>query len=219
MNNTAVSRIAGIDGWILFYILLVMYALYQFGMNNALVTEEFILRSYEDILPEKTLTGLVRFRQRFEWVGYVLLFITIPLKVGYSAICINTGTLLAGYDVRFRRIFKAGLFGEFVFLFATGVQFTWILTVLRPEIIQDLEGFFPLSVLGLLNSESLPGWLHLPLQKLNLFELLYVVVVSGILKEYLRADFRKVFPIVAISYGFGVMLMIAVAMFLTLQTM
>lgn len=219
MKSTVISRVTNIDGWILFYILLVMYALYQFAMNNALVTEEFILRSYEDLLPAETLTGLMHFRQRFEWAGYVLVFITIPIKVGYSAICINTGTLLAGYDVRFKRIFKAGLYGEFVFLFATFVQFTWILTVLRPEIIQDLEGFYPLSVLGLLYSESLPVWLHLPLQKLNLFELTYVLVVTGILKEYLRADFRKVLSIVAVSYGFGVLLIIAVAMFFTIQTM
>ncbi|HKJ67937.1 MAG TPA: hypothetical protein VKA68_08265 [bacterium] len=203
----------------LFYILLIMYALYQFGMNNALLTKDFIVRSYEELLPANTLTGFIHFRERFEWAGYVIMFSMIPIKVSYSAICINTGTLLAGYDVRFTRIFKAGLFGEFVFLFATLFQFAWILTVLRPEVIQDLEGFYPLSLLGLLNSESVPGWIHLPLQKLNLFELGYVVVVSEILKVYTRTDFRKIFIIVAISYGFGLLLLIAVAMFLTLQTM
>lgn len=217
MKEVSLSKALQINGWLIFYSLIICYALYQFGVNNRLFTRELIFRSYQELLPEETITGLLQFRDRFEWAGYVLLVFSIPVKAGYAAICVNTGTLLAGYDLRFRDIFKIVLLGEFIFLLAAGIQFFWLTEVVRPETLQAARGGYPLSVLSLLSKEAVPEWLYPPLMKLNLFEAGYVILISLGLKEYLDRSFKRVFAVVFLSYEMGALLIIVLVMFLSLQ--
>lgn len=217
MKSIPVSKAVQINGWIIFYCLVISYALYQFGMNNLLFTRELVFRSYQELLPQETITALMQFRDRFEWLGYLLLVASIPLKAGYAAVCVNTGTLLAGYDLRFKHIFKVALLGEFVFLLAAGIQFLWLTEIVRPDTLQEAQGFYPLSMLSLLSREAVPEWLHSPLIKLNLFEAGYVAIVTAGLKEYVNKSFKKLLPVVLLSYGMGALLIIVLVMFFSLQ--
>ncbi|MEJ2050900.1 MAG: hypothetical protein P8Y60_13880 [Calditrichota bacterium] len=217
MKQNLFHKAVRTNGWMLFYLLVVCYAIYQFGLNNMVFTKSLIFRTYQDLLPENTIMSLLQFREQFEWTGYLLLLLFIPLKAGYAAVCVNTGTLLAGYDVGYKQVFKTVLIGEFIFLLAAGIHIIWLTEIIRPKTLQEAQGFYPLSLLTLFPVDNIPEWLYSPLTKINLFELGYVSVITLALQEYLRKRFMQVFPVVILSYGMGALLIIILFMFLSLQ--
>ncbi len=207
-----------IDGWYLFYVLVLFYALYQFALNNFLFTSDLVYQSYEEMLPLDSINSLVEFRERFFWVGYLLIFLSIPLKAGYTAACVNTGTILAGFDFRYKDIFKSALIAEYVFVFAAIIQFSWTLIMIRPETIQETATFYPLSLAGLLSPQEIPAWLQNPLQRINLFEVVYAFILTGILREFPESKGRPVAGTAIVSYIVGSLLVIVLMTFLSIQT-
>jgi len=206
-----------IDGWYLFYILVLFYAFYQFAMNNLLFTSDLVFRSYEEMLPLETINSIIEFREQFFWVGYLLIFLSIPLKVGYTAACVNTGTILAGFDFRYRDIFKSALIAEYVFVAAAIIQMGWTLIVIHPETIQETTTFYPLSLAGLFVLNEIPSWLQTPLQRINLFEIAYVFLLIKMLGVFPESRGRSTAGSVVIAYIVGSLFVIVLATFISIQ--
>lgn len=88
----------------------------------------------------------------------------------------------------------------------------------RAELTFDTTAnYFPFSILSFFGSENVVSWLHYPLQTLNLFLVLYVVLISWLLSKQWKPNFVESLNIVIPSYGIGLLLWMALVVFLTLQ--
>jgi hypothetical protein len=119
-------------------------------------------------------------------------------------------------------------FGDFVFLvliaesvfiiagFYKFLNFYW----LNPEYtLEDLQIYYPLSLINFRENISTEKWLAYPLQLINLFELFYWVLLAWGVREFLeeKISYLKSFGLVAVTYGIGLFFWTAIVCFLILN--
>ena len=83
--------------------------------------------------------------------------------------------------------------------------------------LNDLQAFYPLSLLNLFETQELDKWLIYPLQLVNLFELVYWLVLAYGVSQVIEMPMQRAFGIVAASYGSGLLVWVVFIMFLTIS--
>lgn len=112
------------------------------------------------------------------------------------------------------------LIGEVIFIvsgFYKFVNFYWIDTSYTLE---DLQTYYPISLLNLKDNISTEKWLAYPLQVINLFELFYWFILAWGVREILdeKISYLKSFGLVAITYGIGLFFWVGIVCFIILNT-
>lgn len=112
-------------------------------------------------------------------------YITVPLvyawKFTVTAFILYVGGFMFGYKLSFRDMWRLAIAAELVFFVPELIKIIWFLAVNTNPTYQEIGAFYPLSLMNLFNFESLPDRWHYPLKALNLFEVVYwVVLVAGV---------------------------------------
>ena len=113
------------------------------------------------------------------WDAFFIL-LEITLVVPLIASMILLGFVLQGNDsdAEFASIVKITMVSYFIFLLPDIISLVWFLLI-QPEFqLQDLINFNPLSILNLLPTLEMPGWLFTLLRPINLFEAGFVLSLS-----------------------------------------
>jgi hypothetical protein len=113
------------------------------------------------------------------WDAFFIL-LEITLVVPLIAAMIVLGFVLQGNDsgADFASIVKITMLSYFIFLFPDVISLVWFIFI-QPEFrLEDLINFNPLSILNLLPTIELPGWLFTLLRPINLFEAGFVLSLS-----------------------------------------
>lgn len=198
-------------------VLILMYVIINIFDQKFIYTEEFIYRSLNNEFTESLIEALLASENRFGWISFAILPFIILLKILFTTFCITTGAIFTGIDFRIGSIFQTATYSEAVFLTSQTV-FSLNLFLNRDILtIENAGNFFPLSILSIYGTENVVSWLHYPLQTLNLFLVLYVVLISWLLSKQWKPNFVESLNIVIPSYGIGLLLWMALVVFLTLQ--
>jgi len=202
--------------WLLFFLLLFYLGLAMFDQAY-IFTDAFLYESLREEFSENVIESLLASGNRFGWVAYAILPIVILFKVLFATVCITIGVILADIDFTFKKIFKSAITSEYVFL-TSQTLFSFSLFMNRADLtIENAGNYFPFSMLSFFGVENVVSWLHYPLQTLNLFEVVYVVLISWLLSRQWKPDFIESLNIVIPSYGIGLLVWMILVVFLTLQ--
>ena len=106
---------------------------------------------------------------------------------------------------------------EFVMLIPGLVKLIWFLFVQTDYTLNDLQLFYPLSLLNLFEPGTLEQYLLYPLQVLNLFEVAYWFALAYGVARVINASLERGFGLVMASYGSGLALWVVLVMFLTVS--
>lgn len=188
----------------------------HFG-NQYIFTDQFYYRSFSDQLTAQSLKALLGMKERYAWLGYLTTPVILLLKISFTAICVSIGAVLLTVGFSFRMVFKAAMVAETVFIIA---QVFYLINLWQHADALTLESapnYYPLTVLSWVGVENAVSWLHYPLQTLNLFELVYIAVLSWLLAGRWKPDFVESLSIVLPSYATGLILWMVLVTFLTLQ--
>ncbi|NBA78875.1 hypothetical protein GOQ04_25205 [Emticicia sp. ODNR4P] len=109
------------------------------------------------------------------------------------------------------------MLAEIPFLIVPVIKLFWFLFIQTHYDLNDLQYFFPLSALQLFDVQKLPSWQVYPLQLMNVFELIYWVLLAYWLKKLLNLSLNKSMEVVASSYGTGLLLWVVFITFLSLN--
>ncbi len=198
-------------------IIILLYLLLSALDQIFIFTDEFLYRNLSDEFSQSVIEALLTSENRFGWVAFVILPIVILVKVLFTTCCISTGAILTGNEFSFNKTFHLATYSELIFLFSQ-VLFSITLFVNRDSLTLDnAANYFPGSMLSFLGAENVVPWLHYPLQTLNIFEVAYVLLISWLLSKQWKPDFVESLNIVIPSYGIGLILWMALVVFLTLQ--
>ncbi|QCX53499.1 hypothetical protein [Elizabethkingia sp. JS20170427COW] len=161
-------------------------------------------------------------QKKWWWVSYAVMPLLIGIKVLLVAFCLNFIKLfdLPGLEkVEFKDFLFIVLVAEFIFIIAgfyKFVNFYWI----EPNFtLEDLQTYYPISLINLREYISTEKWMAYPLQITNLFEVFYwVILVYGIteLSEN-KVKFGKAFSLVSITYGVGLLFWVGIVCFIILS--
>lgn len=146
-------------------------------------------------------------------------FLLIISRILLVSQCLSIGLFF--YDTedntKFKHLFRIALLGEFVLVLVGYVKFLYFAFIKTEYTLQDIQEYYPLSYINLLDLTKIEPWLIYPLQTVNLFEVAYFFVLVYGLHKLLKNNYWKSFEITAASYGTGLLIWLGLVSFLTLS--
>ena len=199
-------------------LLLILFTLIiTFLSKYLLLSDDLFYSSYSEQFARSQIELILSQSKEWEWLGYVLIPIICVFKCLLTSLCLSLGIFLITNKFDFRIIFRVSVLAEFVFLLPAIIKILWFLFIQTTYTLQDLQLFYPLSALNIFDPKLLEPWLLYPLQVFNVFEVIYWVVLAYLLsKELPDMDMNSSFGLVMSSYGSGLVIWIALVMFLTI---
>lgn len=184
-----------------------------------LLTDNLYYTLYGEQLAAERIAEIISFQKEWGWVGYLLVPVIYSIKFTLVAGTVGVGLLLAGVRFSFRRLFHAAMLAEAVFLIPAVLKLLWFLFVRTDYDFQDLQYFYPFSLLALFDVRSLNPLLLYPLQLFNVFEVLYVLALAWLLRSELNTVFKQRLAMVVRSYLPGLVLWVVLVLFVQVSLM
>jgi hypothetical protein len=161
-------------------------------------------------------------QKKWWWLSYAIAPVLIGLKVLLVAFCLNFLKLLdiEGIDkITFSDFLFVELLAESVFVMAGFYKFFNFYWFEPNYSLEDLQTYYPLSLLNYKEQISTEKWLAYPLQIVNFFELLYWLFLAWGVGELLdeKMSYLKSFGLVALTYGIGLVFWVGVVCFMILN--
>lgn len=142
-----------------------------------------------------------------DWEGMLwdasFILLEIALVVPLIASIILLGFVLQGNEVgaTFASIAKITMLSYFIFLLPDIISLMWFIFIQSEFKLQDVINFNPLSILNLVPTGELPGWLHTLLRPINAFEVGFVLSLSYGLYTIFGLAWSSMVKMVVLFYG------------------
>jgi hypothetical protein len=202
---------------IIFVLLIVLEIISLLVSNYILLSENLYFNTFAEQLTYEQIELLINQGKKWEWVSYAILPILTLIKLTLVASCLSIGLYFVTNRFSFKAAFGVALEAEFVFLIPALLKIVWFAIFQTDYSLQDLQFFYPLSALNFFEYSTVQPWLMYPLQLFNVFEIIYWVVLARGVSQIIERDISQSFGIVAASYGTGLLLWVAVVMFITVS--
>lgn len=204
----------------LYFFLLVLFSfLLSYLSKELLNTDELVINSLLGKFTSEQLKDVLNYKDRWEWLGYLIIPFIILVKVSVIALAIDI--FLSFFDnldgIKYKKLFNIVVKAEFVFLLVIVFKTIWFYVFQHDYTLEDLQYFYPLSAINITGYDGLQPWFVYPFQVLNLFELAYWFILAYLLGKELSITTDKGLTIVASSYGVGLLIWVVAIMFFTLN--
>ena len=201
---------------IFFNCLLIIITAHFFNIEARII--DFLSKDY----PSSVVQNYMESQKKWWWFSYAITPVLIGLKVLLVAFCLNFLKLLdiEGIEkIKFSDFLFLALLAELVFVIAGFYKFFNFYWIDTNYSLEDVQTYYPLSLLNFKDSISTEKWLAYPLQVANLFEIGYWVVLAIGIREFLdnKISFVKSFGLVALTYGIGLLFWVGVVCFIILN--
>ncbi len=187
-----------------------LYLIIMWLSNILLINETVFYNTYSEQLTYERITDLFNKLSKMKWATYLIAFFGLVVKFFLVAFVIYCGIFLCNlhYRITFGEILGVVMVSEIIFLLAGVVKLFWFLFFVENYNLNDLGFFFPCSIGNLFSfSEVEPFWVP-AMQSLNLFQLVYIILLSTGLWIKSNLSKNEAEKVVLISYipGFVVWL-------------
>ena len=133
-----------------------------------------------------------------------LQFVAIPLIYAYKATLIAfilwVGSFMFGYKISYKQMWMVAIVAETTFLLPEFVKIMWFILVDHQPDIWEIKAFYPLSMMGFFDPATVADNWQYPLKALNLFEILYWIVLVEAIHATANKKWNYAFAIVFTSY-------------------
>jgi hypothetical protein len=185
--------------------------------RNLLIDENVFYNTFSEQLTYARSMSLFENMKRFSWITYAFYPVILLVKTTLISIVLFLGIFFISINdkVAFCSVFKVVLIAESVFILPGLIKFIWFYFFVNGYTINDLEFFYPLSLINFFKrSEVLKVWVY-PLQTVNVFHLIYILLISvGLNKVCLigKSDSEKImlwsYPPVVILWNVLIMFLL-----------
>lgn len=189
----------------------------SFTVSRFLISDDLYYQSFGEQLDYDRIVELVNIGKKWQWLGYAIMPVVYFIKFFFAAGSILIGCLVAGHNLSFRKLFNVVVIAEFVFLLSTIIKVVWFGFINETYTLQELQNFAPLSLLSLFESSLVDPWLLYPLQLINVFEVVYCILLAAGLSLLLKQPLSKTTVIIFASYGLGIMVWAIFVVFLSMN--
>ena len=205
------------ENYLLFFLLCFLSLVGSWMFNKFLITEDFFFNSYIDQISSESLEKYFELQQKWQWGGYILTPIFLLIKVSIISAIIHIGCFFYEKEVIYKRIFNTVLKVEYIFVLVIFIKVMWFIVFRIDYALKDLQFFYPLSLINLVDYNNIRSWFSYPLKTINLFEVVYWLVLAYLLGKEFKEDIYKGLTVVASSYGVGLVIWVVAVMFFTLN--
>ncbi|MBO0949530.1 hypothetical protein J2I46_13120 [Fibrella sp. HMF5405] len=189
----------------------------SFAGQKILFSDELFFNDLSEKISYDQIQEIIQLTHNWSWISYLILPIFSLLKFTIITSCISLGFYFAFDKWHFKPFFKVAILAEFVLLVPGLIKLLWFLFIQTDYTLNDLQLFYPLSLLNLFEPGTVEPYLLYPLQVLNLFEVAYWFALAYGVARVMNASLERGFGLVMASYGSGLVLWVVLVMFLTVS--
>lgn len=200
-----------------FLLIVLLYVLVSVLTNEYLITADQYYRTFGEKLSTYQIDNIFDLREKWKWLGYLLIPIIISIKVLFVATALKIGAFFSDIHIRFNKFMHAAVLAETVFVIAMIIKTIWLFIHGNNTDLIYIQYFYPLSAINLVNYKEIAPWSVYAIQVLNLFELLYWFILVFIIKSLIERNFWKSFEFVVSTYGLGLFIWVIFIVFLSLN--
>ncbi len=211
------NEIQNINTKLFLSLLLLLYVLVGIILNWYIITDDHYYKSLGNQLDVERIRQLLTFRNKWDWIGFLIIPLLILVKISLVAVCLEVGNFIIDLKLKFKQLFKIALLGEAIFLIAALTKIIYFLLFPKNVTLEFIQTFYPLSLINMVVIEKIPAYLVYPLQLINVFELLYWIILAYLIKIYTNSSFDKSFGFVAKTYGIGLFTWVVLVVFLSIN--
>ena len=204
------------NAWFVFAALCLGYATTTYIQDTMILTKEVYYNTLGEQLTIERIDNMLEKQSEWKWVGYLLIPVVVVLQAFLVTLCLNCGTIMMNYKMRFRPLFTLVLRSSVVFLLWK-LALTFILLFTKIQIIDDLITANKFALAGFVDKASVPTWLMYPLSIINVFEVAFWVLLTLGISRLLQRSFKAALGFVATTYGLGLLMWMIFIIFLQLN--
>jgi hypothetical protein len=208
--------LAGLNNRTLFCVITLFLVINNYFLNEFIFNDGILYDVLDDQLSIDHIATVVYLMNRWKWIGYLLIPIVLLVKIYVISFCIEIGAIFKGYNISIKKIVHVVLLTEPVIVAGQIIR-TAVLYFSGSAGINEIQYFYPLSILNLFNSANLESWLIYPLQMINLFVLTYFFVLAYGLSMILRKNFTGMLSFVVSTYGTCLLIWVLLVMLINLS--
>jgi len=207
MLKSEIKDLLDKPAWVLF---LAVWFFYLAGLalfSHFVWSSELYEIGYRNDTGFENYLGMVR---RVDFARYILSPLYIFVLSVIIAALIKIG--LTGYTIEVdnKLLFKIIVTGIFFLSLPFWVKAVWFVLIKGSYSSEEIKYFYPLSGLYFFDTADLHMRIVKALGKINLYHLAFMLYVASCLKLYTTAKWWRLFGIVCITYGLGLVLLQAV---------
>lgn len=208
------------NNYLHFILLVLVTLLITYEFNYFIQTDDIYVQNFSDKYTKEAINHILDLRHAWSWVGYAF----IPILLYISTIVIASIISLViwisymnetNINVKFSDAWRITLFAQWSSIAAMFTKIAWFGFIQTNYNLERLSSFYPLSIINFFDINHLDKLYVYPIQLINIFELIYwIILVLGI-KGFLKCTWFKSLTIVFLSYGLMLFVWIVVIMFIT----
>ena len=180
--------------------------------------DELLISSLSKKLTSNEIYEAFKFKEKWKIFSITLIPFLILIKLSFLTIIIYIGVIFNIKEkISFQSIFNILLKGEFIFLLTNFFKILWFYLFKSNYSLEEFQYFYPFSSLSFFEYKEIEPWMIYPLQILNLFELVYIIILSYQIGTLTKTNADTGLKIVASSYIPALLLWVTVVMFFTLN--
>lgn len=196
------------------FVVLLLYMLtIAYFSNEILLAKDLYYEAFAEKLPEEQIQIMLSQSQRWSWLGYVFIPVALLLKIGFTSACLALGIFFMTNQMRLRQLFSIALTAEFVFLLPMLIKLVWFSVFNTSFTLHEIQFFYPGSLISVLDQTANTAWWAYPAQLINVFELVYCLLLARGVARVAARSFGSALGLVAVSYGTGLLLWSSVVVF------
>jgi hypothetical protein len=150
-----------------------------------------------EFLADQSQGSILYLRSAMQYLSIPLIYMWKFTVLGFV---IWVGCFLFGYRVTFSQCWGIAAVSEFVFLIPELIKVIWFLVIQDDPNFYDIQAFYPLSVINLVDYRDVDSRYYYPFKALSVFELLYWYVMATGIQHFARRGFRPAIIIVLAFY-------------------
>lgn len=198
-------------------LIIVLYVIVCFINNHIFINETILSQWYDDILTRVQIKEILSHIKKWEWCVIIFSILIIFIKIICVAVCLYLGLFFFSNQSQAYKIsFNIALKSEIVIVIYSFIRLLWFGIIHIPDSLEELQ-VMPFSLMCFFDPTTIEPWLIYPLNTFNVFEVIYILMLSALMAVAIQVKFRKAFELVFVSYGAGLLLLMVAQMFLILN--
>ena len=189
--------------------------------QTVLIDEIIFFNTYSEQLTYELSMEIFSAMRSYSWISYAITPILLLLKFSALSVLIYIGVFFSDLhkDITLGKIFKVVVLSEIVFVVASVIKVLWFILFAGNYTLDDMNFFYPLSLINLFSRSEVASYWVYPLQTVNIFQVFYVLLLAFGLSRIGSVKKISVDRIVLSTYVPAMAVWIAMILFLTIDTM
>lgn len=200
--------------WRYFGAIILVIALATFYLNTYVLTQNVYYNSYAGKLTADQIEEAISLKRNWGWVAFIMIPLLLLIKISYNSIAVYTSSFLSGDTIHYKDVSDICIKAELIFILPVVIKLLMVSFIKQPEVIGDCN-IMPLSVHSAIDYNKLPAWSIYPLQTMNVFELVYIYLLSRLYSLKFDVPLRKALKVAGGGYLVATLLWVLVVVFLS----